>query len=259
MNKALSRTLSLTAILFLQVRTPFFILTILDLKYNIVGQAALQGVNFGLRCTLMLGSAKPVFYIICLEKFRMTIRHTSIRRAMKEMFERKLSDTGPTSSKSSEGPMEGTAKGATKGSPERTTKGSTEGTTEGMTEWAIERMADEMSEGTANGTTERTTRGSTEGTTEETTEEMAEWAIKGMDEGMTEGTSKDTTEEMAEEMTEWTTVETTEGLVEGTTKGTHRSLLLQCTNIAFNGLSCQDTPLLVEPHTWGQVKEHFSL
>ena len=107
MNKVLSRTFNLTAILFLLVWAPFFTLSILDLKYNIMRQAGIEGVNFGLRCTLLiLGSAKPVLYMLCLKKFRMAIRHTSIRNVVKEMVKRKLSDTKPINSL--EGSIEGT-------------------------------------------------------------------------------------------------------------------------------------------------------
>ena len=94
MSKALSRTFNLTGILFLLVWSPFFILTILDMKFNIIGQAGLQEVNFSLRCTLLiLGSAKPVLYMICLKRFRTAFRYTSIRRVLKEMVKRKLPDT----------------------------------------------------------------------------------------------------------------------------------------------------------------------
>ena len=97
MNKALSRTFNLTAILFLLVWAPFFILTILDMEYNFIGQPGLQEVNFSLRCTLLiLGSAKPVIYMICLKKFRMAIRYTSIRGVLKEMVKRKQPDTEST-------------------------------------------------------------------------------------------------------------------------------------------------------------------
>ena len=107
MNKVLSRTFNLTVILFLLVWAPFFTLSILDLKYNIMRQAGIEGVNFGLRCTLLiLGSAKPVLYMICLKKFRMAIRNTSIRNVVKEMVKRKLSDTEPI--KPLEGSIEGT-------------------------------------------------------------------------------------------------------------------------------------------------------
>ena len=93
MNKALSRTFNLTAILFLLVWAPFFILTILDMEYNFIGQPELQEVNFSLRCTLLiLGSAKPVIYMICLKNFRMAIRYTSIRGLLKEMVKRKQPD-----------------------------------------------------------------------------------------------------------------------------------------------------------------------
>ena len=90
----MSRTFNLTGLLFLLVWSPFFILTILDLKYSIIGQAGLQEVNFSLRCTLLIvGSAKPVFYMICLKRFRTAFRYTSIRRVLKEMVKRKLPDT----------------------------------------------------------------------------------------------------------------------------------------------------------------------
>ena len=94
MSKALSRTFNLMGILFLLVWSPFFILTILDMEFNIIGQAGLQEVNFSLRCTLLiLGSAKPVLYMICLKRFRTAFRYTSIRRLLKEMVKRKQPDT----------------------------------------------------------------------------------------------------------------------------------------------------------------------
>ena len=114
MSKALSRTFNLTGLLFLLVWSPFFILTILDLKYNIIGQAGLQEVNFSLRCTLLIvGSAKPVFYMICLKRFRTAFRYTSIRRVLKEMVKRKLPDTESMKS------MKETTRGSMERSSER--------------------------------------------------------------------------------------------------------------------------------------------
>ena len=67
------------------------------MEYNFIGQPELQEVNFSLRCTLLiLGSAKPVIYIISLKKFRMAIRYTSIRGILKEMFKRKQPDREST-------------------------------------------------------------------------------------------------------------------------------------------------------------------
>ena len=75
MNHALSLTFNLTAALFLLVWSPFFILSIVDLGQNHWRQPGLKGVNFSLRCTLLLiGSAKPVIYVICLEKFRNALK-----------------------------------------------------------------------------------------------------------------------------------------------------------------------------------------
>lgn len=71
LNHALSLTFNLTAGLFLAIWSPFFILSVTDLVENMLKKKGLTGANFTLRCTLLiLGSAKPIIYIICLEKFR---------------------------------------------------------------------------------------------------------------------------------------------------------------------------------------------
>lgn len=68
MNRRIALTFNLTGALFMLIWTPFFILSLLDVfsisKTN-------KGINFSLRCTLLiLGSAKPLIYMICLDKFR---------------------------------------------------------------------------------------------------------------------------------------------------------------------------------------------
>ena len=71
MNATLSLTFNLTAAMFLAVWSPFFILSMVDLVSDLVGRRVLRPVNFGLRCTLLIiGSAKPMVYLICLKRFR---------------------------------------------------------------------------------------------------------------------------------------------------------------------------------------------
>ena len=71
MNHDLSLTFNLTAAMFLVVWSPFFILSMVDLVSDMVNRKHNRSVNFGLRCTLLIiGSAKPVIYIICLRRFR---------------------------------------------------------------------------------------------------------------------------------------------------------------------------------------------
>ena len=71
MNADLSLTFNLTAAMFLAVWSPFFILSMVDLISDMVARKDLRQVNFALRCTLLIiGSAKPAIYLICLKRFR---------------------------------------------------------------------------------------------------------------------------------------------------------------------------------------------
>lgn len=69
MNNKLALTFNTTGALFLVIWTPFFILSLLDVT-NLLNKNE-HHLNFSLRCTLLiLGSAKPVIYLIFLDKFR---------------------------------------------------------------------------------------------------------------------------------------------------------------------------------------------
>lgn len=69
MNNKLALTFNLTGALFMVIWTPFFILSLVELNNNLLDGNV--HIYFTLRCTLLiLGSAKPIIYIICLDKFR---------------------------------------------------------------------------------------------------------------------------------------------------------------------------------------------
>lgn len=75
MSSKLALTFNLTAALFMLVWTPFFVLSLVDLKYRASNSAPYINANFSLRCTLLiLGSAKPLIYFACLDKFRSSFR-----------------------------------------------------------------------------------------------------------------------------------------------------------------------------------------
>jgi hypothetical protein len=71
MHHKLALTFNLTGALFLAIWTPFFVLSLVDLSHDLLNTEESRNVNFALRCTLLiLGSAKPLIYIVCLDKFR---------------------------------------------------------------------------------------------------------------------------------------------------------------------------------------------
>jgi hypothetical protein len=71
MNHKLAFMFNLTGALFLAIWTPFFVLTLVDLNDDLVKTEEIENVNFALRCSLLiLGSAKPLIYIVYLDKFR---------------------------------------------------------------------------------------------------------------------------------------------------------------------------------------------
>ncbi|XP_052809199.1 mesotocin receptor-like [Mya arenaria] len=71
LNQQISQTFNMTGLLFMVIWTPFFILSILDLHVNLLGRNDLKDINFTLRCTLLvLGSGKPLIYLVSLKKFR---------------------------------------------------------------------------------------------------------------------------------------------------------------------------------------------
>ncbi|KAL4234243.1 hypothetical protein ACF0H5_005893 [Mactra antiquata] len=71
MNSRLALTFNLTGAMFMAIWTPFFVLTLLDLKNGLLDNKNMVHENFSLRCTLLiLGSAKPLIYLVCLDKFR---------------------------------------------------------------------------------------------------------------------------------------------------------------------------------------------
>lgn len=75
MNNKLALTFNLTGALFMVVWTPFFILSLVDLRTGLVYTKAYTDMNFSMRCTLLLlGSAKPMIYVICLDKFRNSLK-----------------------------------------------------------------------------------------------------------------------------------------------------------------------------------------
>ena len=97
MNHALTLTFNVTAAFFLAVWSPFFILSILDLKENILGRKDLSSMNFSLRCTLLvIGGAKPIIYVICLEKFRNALKCTGLFGGVRtHEGNTSLEETGP--------------------------------------------------------------------------------------------------------------------------------------------------------------------
>ena len=71
MYRQLSNVFNMTALLFLIIWTPFFIMSVIDLKTNLLGDKTLTHLNFSFRCTLLVaGSGKPLVYMIALRKFR---------------------------------------------------------------------------------------------------------------------------------------------------------------------------------------------
>lgn len=76
LSSKLALTFNLTAALFMFVWTPFFVLSLVDLRRKPITMTATYTItNFSLRCTLLiLGSAKPLIYMICLDKFRNSLR-----------------------------------------------------------------------------------------------------------------------------------------------------------------------------------------
>ncbi|XP_052817950.1 uncharacterized protein LOC128243969 [Mya arenaria] len=75
MSHQLALTFNLTAALFMLIWTPFFILSIVDIQTGLINSNHHVNMNFTLRCTLLIfGSAKPLIYIICIAKFRRSLR-----------------------------------------------------------------------------------------------------------------------------------------------------------------------------------------
>ena len=71
MSSKLAITFNLTAALFMFVWTPFFVLSLVDLRFGPAQSSSYINTNFSLRCTLLiLGSAKPLIYFACLDRFR---------------------------------------------------------------------------------------------------------------------------------------------------------------------------------------------
>ncbi|KAH3735143.1 hypothetical protein DPMN_041604 [Dreissena polymorpha] len=71
MNSRLALTFNLTGALFMAIWTPFFVLSLLDIKSDLLDSKHHANMNFSLRCNLLiLGGAKPFIYLVCLDKFR---------------------------------------------------------------------------------------------------------------------------------------------------------------------------------------------
>lgn len=71
MNRQLSRVFNMTAVWFMLIWTPFFIMSVLDLNLNLIGKKELTHLNFSFRCTLLvIGAGKPLIYILNLKRFR---------------------------------------------------------------------------------------------------------------------------------------------------------------------------------------------
>lgn len=70
-KKKITVALNFTGIIFLLIWSPFFILSILDLQYNLANNYSLINMNITLRCTLLLlGSLKPIIYVVTIERFK---------------------------------------------------------------------------------------------------------------------------------------------------------------------------------------------
>lgn len=75
MNQQLSRVFGLTAIMFLLIWSPFYVLSILDLEMVLRGRPELTDMNLSLRCTLLVaGSGKPLIYIATLQRYRQAMK-----------------------------------------------------------------------------------------------------------------------------------------------------------------------------------------
>ena len=75
MSSKLAITFNPTATLFMCVWTPFFVISLVDLRFGPTQSALYSNTNFSLRCTfLILGSGKPLIYFACLDKFRNSFR-----------------------------------------------------------------------------------------------------------------------------------------------------------------------------------------
>lgn len=71
MNRRLSIVFGLTALLFLCIWTPFYVLSIFDLKYALRGRPELLEINMTFRCTLLVvGSGKPIVYLTTMQRYR---------------------------------------------------------------------------------------------------------------------------------------------------------------------------------------------
>ena len=71
MSQQLSMTFNLLGLLYVVIWTPFFVMSLLDLQMPLLINRNFMDLNFTLRCTLLvLGSGKPLIYLVYLPKFR---------------------------------------------------------------------------------------------------------------------------------------------------------------------------------------------
>lgn len=85
MSRQITMAFGLTTALFLLVWSPFFLISVLNVKFKIVEVMQKKNINFSLRCILLIiGSFKPVIYYVSMDRFRQFVKRIFKKRELGE-------------------------------------------------------------------------------------------------------------------------------------------------------------------------------